>query len=318
MSDEIQSEWKTLGYRYYPLGLAMRQRFGCNVWKVSVDAGFSCPNVDGTVGSGGCIFCNTLSFATSRALHSGETISRQIDEGVKHLRRRYKQSEKFIAYFQPSTNTYAPPSQLETLYKEALQHEEIIGLAIGTRPDVLPDDVLDLLERLAEKTDIQLEIGLQSIHQKSLDFLHRGHDYATFLDAFRRSSGRGLHLGVHLILGLPDETREDIQATAEEIARLRPGYVKLHNLYVVRDTPLAELWKNGGLHLPDLSEYAESVVDFLERLPQETIIERISSEANDDFLLAPDWTDIKHAARNAVDQEFRRRKTYQGRLFSNR
>lgn len=305
-------DWKSQGYRYYPLAPAMRRRFGCPVWKISVDAGFSCPNVDGTVGRGGCIFCNTHSFAPSRALLAGEAISRQIDEGVKRLRRRHRPASKFIAYFQPSTNTYATPETLETMYREAMRHPEIIGLAVGTRPDALPDEVLELLQRLAKETDIQLEIGLQSIYQKSLDFLRRGHDYPVFSDAFRRSSNRGLHLGVHLILGLPGESREDIRETAREIARLRPDYVKLHHLYVVRDTAIAEMYEKGLVRLPTLQEYAETVVDFLEWLPPEIIIERISSETTGDFLLGPAWTDVKHAARNAVEQEFRRRNTFQG------
>lgn len=320
-----QPEWKTLGYRYYPLAVAMRRRFGCNVWKISVDAGFSCPNVDGTVGSQGCIFCNTHSFAPSRKLIEDglpslaarrNSISAQIDEGVKRLKRRHQQAQKFIAYFQPSTNTYGEPEYLEQKYQEALGHPEIIGLAIGTRPDAVPDSVLDLLERLARETDIQLEFGLQSIHRGSLEFLQRKHDYACFRDAWRRASNRGLHLGVHLILGLPGENREAMSETADAMAAIKPDCVKLHNLYVVRETPLAKLWQTGQLRLPDLEEYAEYVVDFLERLPPETIIERISGEATPDFLLAPNWTDIKHVARNAVDREFRRRNTFQSERYA--
>lgn len=305
--------WRSRGYRYHPLGEAMRELFGCNVWKVSVDAGFSCPNIDGRVGRGGCVFCNIASFSPSRRLTGPDvSIGKQIDEGIRQLRRRYGKAKKFLAYFQPSTNTDAPPERLEILYREALEHPEIIGLAIGTRPDALPDDVLDLLARLSERHFLQLEIGLQSIHRKSLDFLNRHYDYATFLDAFRRSRERGLRLGVHLILGLPGEDRRDVLETADEMARLRPDGVKLHNLCIVRNTPLATIWRSENLRLPTLPDYASLVVDFLERMPPKTVVERISGEAANEDLLAPDWARIKHAARNAVDQEFRRRGTYQG------
>lgn len=305
----------------------MRNRFGRNVWKVSVDAGFSCPNIDGTVGQGGCLFCNTSSFAPARRAGQGmrqagspgiKSVREQIDEGIRQLRRRYVKAEKFIAYFQPSTNTHAPRSVLETCYREALEQGNIVGLAIGTRPDALPEPVLDLLETLSVETDLQLEIGLQSIHRKSLDFLRRGHDYATFLDAFRRSRARGLRLGVHLILGLPHEDRSDLLETADQIARLRPESVKLHNLYVARGTGLADLWHRGGLRLPTLQEYAQAVVDFLERIPAEIVVERISGEATDEYLLAPDWSGRKHAARNAIDQEFRRRNSWQGKKIASR
>jgi radical SAM protein (TIGR01212 family) len=294
----------------------MRREFGCAVWKVSVDARFSCPNIDGTIGTGGCIFCNNPSFAPSRRLTSALptklAIAEQLDEGIRLLRRRYK-AEKFIAYFQPSTNTYAAPNYLEQLYRSALSHHEVVGLAIGTRPDTLPDEVLDLLQELSKDHWIQLEIGLQSIHQKSLDFLQRGHDYAAFLDAFHRARQRQIRLGTHLILGIPGEDRNDVLATAKEVARLQPDCVKLHNLYVVRETRLAELWTEGKITLPMLSEYAGLVVDFLEIQSPDLVIERISGEADADYLLAPDWTCIKHAARNAVDQEFRRRNSFQGK-----
>lgn len=302
-----------MGYRYFPLGVSMRHEFGCAVWKVSVDAGCSCPNIDGTIGTDGCVFCNISSFAPSRRFNQPEiSISEQIDNGIRQLRWRYRKAEKFIAYFQPSTNTYLTPTQLEQFCRTALNHPEIVGLAIGTRPDTLPDEILDMLELLSRTAWIQLEIGLQSIHQKSLDFLNRGHDYPVFHDAFRRCSQRNLRVGVHLILGIPGENRNDVLATAHEIARLQPDCIKLHHLYVVRGTLLEKLWQTGKIRLITLEEYAELVVDFLEVLPPNIVIDRISGEADASFLLAPDWTKIKHAARNAIDQEFQRRKSCQG------
>ena len=303
--------WHPQGFRYFPLGLAMWQQFGCNVWKVSIDARFSCPNVDGTVGTGGCVFCNTHSFSPSRRLTPKLSVHDQIAEGIRQLRRRYH-AEKFIAYFQPSTNTYAPVEVLEKLYRSALDHPDVTGLALGTRPDALPENVLELLQQLAQRYWVQIEIGLQSIHQKSLDFLNRGHSYALFLGAFQRVRQRNLRTCVHLILGIPIEDRSDVLATAKAMAALRPESIKLHNLCVVRETKLAEMWSAGRLALPTLSEYAGLVVDFLERQPPDLVVERISGEADADYLLAPDWSGIKHAARNAVDQEFRRRNTFQG------
>ncbi|MDR3181919.1 MAG: TIGR01212 family radical SAM protein [Planctomycetaceae bacterium] len=305
--------WQTLGYRYFPLGLAMRQTFGCNVWKVSVDAGFSCPNVDGTAGTGGCIFCNNAGFAPSRRFVQRYSVTEQLDEGIKRVKRHYQnRAEKFIAYFQPSTNTYGEPAKLNALYREALSHPDVIGLAVGTRPDALPEPVLDVLEQIAAENYLQLEIGLQSIHQKSLDFLQRRHSYQDFLDAYERTKRRGIRTGIHLILGIMGEDRDDLFATAGEVARLKPDCVKIHHLYVVRDTQLAELWTAGKITLPTLPEYAALAADFLERLPADIVIERLSGEADAAYLLAPSWTAIKHAARNAVDQEFRRRNTRQG------
>ncbi|MDR2762699.1 MAG: TIGR01212 family radical SAM protein [Planctomycetaceae bacterium] len=304
---------------YRTLGEAMRRDFGCNVWKVSVDAGFSCPNA-GVDSNGnkraGCIFCNINSFSPSRRLVTGKSIFAQIDEGIIQLKRHYPKAQKFIAYFQPSTNTNAPTKQLESLYKESLKHPEIVGLAIGTRPDSLTDETLDLLAEISQETYLQLEIGLQSIHRKSLEFLNRGHDYETFLDAYNRAKKRNIKIGVHLILGIPNENRNDVIETANEIAKLNPHSIKLHNLYVVRETQLADYWNNGNLKLPTIDEYAEMVVDFLERIPSEIIIDRISSEASAEYIIAPDWSKIKHAARNTINNLFLLRKSFQGKFVT--
>ncbi|MDR1483353.1 MAG: TIGR01212 family radical SAM protein [Planctomycetaceae bacterium] len=304
---------------YRTLGEAMRREFGCNVWKVSVDAGFSCPNI-GVDGNGnvrsGCIFCNVNSFSPSRRLVAGKPIFVQIDEGIIRLKRHYPKAQKFIAYFQPSTNTNAPPEQLETIYNEALKHPEIVGLAIGTRPDVLSDDVIELLAKISREKYLQLEIGLQSIHQKSLDFLNRGHNYATFTDSYYRVKKQKIKTGIHLILGIPNESRDDIIETANAIADLKPESIKLHNLYVVRGTMLADYWNDGKLILPTIHEYAEMVIDFLERIPSDIIIDRISSEADDEYIIAPAWSKIKHAARNVINNLFLLRKSYQGKYYT--
>ncbi|MDR2642991.1 MAG: TIGR01212 family radical SAM protein [Planctomycetaceae bacterium] len=303
---------------YRTLGEAMRREFGCNVWKVSVDAGFSCPNV-GIDGNGnvrnGCIFCDINSFSPSRRFVAGKPILVQIDEGITQLKRHYPKAQKFIAYFQPSTNTNAPPEQLKIIYNEALKHPEIVGLTIGTRPDALPEEVLELLAAISREKYLQLEIGLQSIHQKSLDFLNRGHTYSAFIDSYNRVKKRKIKTGVHLILGIPNENRDDVIETAKEIAYLNPVSIKLHNLYVVRGTRLADYWNDGKLTLPTIDEYAEMVIDFLERIPPEIIIDRISSEATEEYIIAPDWSRIKHAARNTINKLFLLRKSYQGKYY---
>ena len=286
---------------YRSLGQAYREEFGEPVRKVSVNANLPCPNK----ANGGCIFCNETSFSPSKEL-GDVSIPIQIQEGIRRLQFQGK-VQKFIAYFQPGTNTFGPVERLERLYREAMSQPKIVGLAIGTRPDCLAEEVLDLLETLSRETALTLEIGVQSVQDTSLRFLNRGHDFAAIDDAVRRIQRRHIRFGVHLILGLPGETREDRTGTAEKIAQYRPYSVKFHNLYVLKNTKLAELWEQGKVPLPTLEEYAEYVVDFLERLPPETVIERISGEAKEELLLAPDWTARKHAARNAVDQEFRKR-----------
>ncbi|MDR0337651.1 MAG: TIGR01212 family radical SAM protein [Planctomycetaceae bacterium] len=313
---ELIPFWRLLGHDYFPLGVLMRREFGCSVWKVSVDIGCSCPNIDGTVGTGGCLFCNTSSFAPSRRFREPVvSIVEQIDVGIRQLKRRYRHAQKFIAYFQPSTNTHLELEDLERFCRLALGHRDVVGLAIGTRPDALPEEVLEMLGFLSRTAWVQLEIGLQSIHQKSLDFLNRGHDYLVFRESFRRCRRHGFRLGVHLILGIPGESREEVLATAQEMAFLQPDSIKLHHLYVVRETPLEKLWRAGEIRLTTLEEYAGLVVDFLEELPPTVVVERIAGEADALFLLAPEWTGNKHAARNAVNQEFQRRCSFQGRLW---
>jgi len=281
------------------------------VWKVSVDGGFGCPNVDGTVGTGGCIFCNVRSYSPSRRLGLAP-ITDQIDRGIPRLRQRYGVNH-FLAYFQPATNTYAPVRQLRELWEEALRHPDVVGLVIGTRPDCVPDEVLDLLADLSRRTWVSVEYGLQTIHDPSLDWLGRGHRYEAFLDAVRRSRSRGLRIGAHVILGLPCETRDHMLATAREVARLRIESVKIHNLYVAKDTSLARWWTAGEVELPDRDQYVGCVVDFLEEIRPDCVVDRLSAEAAAEYLLAPGWCVDKSAVRAAIEAELRRRDTWQGR-----
>lgn len=305
--------WLQAGLPYYAYGWFLKQKFGCRVHKVSLDGGFTCPNVDGTVAVGGCVFCDNRSFSPSRRLPR-TTIAGQLELGIERLARRYG-AARFIAYFQPGTNTYAPVARLRPLFEQALRHPQVVGLAIGTRPDCVPEPVLDLVSDLARRTYLSLELGLQTIHDRSLDWMNRGHHYDAFLDAMARCRGRGFDICAHVILGLPGETREDMLATAAELARLGVNAVKLHNLYAVHGTPLAEDVATGRVRLLELEEYVPLVVDFIERLPPHCVIERLFGDAPPAMLLAPRWCLDRTRVQRAVQAEFARRATWQGRSF---
>jgi len=305
-------DWRAAGLRYYSCRFFLQQRFGHRVHKVSVDAGFTCPNVDGTVAVGGCTFCDNRSFSPSRRLPR-QGIAGQIQEGIARLRRRYG-CDHFLAYFQPATNTYAAVDKLQRVYREALRQPGVLGLVIGTRPDCVPEEVLRLLEELAQGVYVSVEYGLQTIHDRSLDWMNRGHHYDAFLDAIERSRGRGFEIGAHVILGLPGESHADMMATAQELARLRLDSVKLHHLYVVHNTRLADEVAAGKVQLLGRDEFVRTLIDFLERLPPETVVERLSGDAPPEFLIGPDWCRDKPAVLAAVRQELERRDTWQGRL----
>jgi radical SAM protein (TIGR01212 family) len=312
--------WRASGQRYFSYKAYLRHQFGVRVQRVSVDARFTCPNVDGKVAVGGCVFCNNASFSPSRRPTGGPgprlSIREQIDDGISRLQRRYADCEHFIAYFQPATNTYAPVDRLEELYREALSHPQVIGLAIGTRPDCAGDDVLDLLTDLARTRYVSVEYGIQTIHNRSLDWMNRGHHHDASIDAIHRSRGRGFEIGAHVLYGLPGESREDMQATAQELARLRIDAVKLHNLYVVRNTPLATQVEQGIVAPPTRRDYVTAVVDTLERLPPFTVIQRLGGEAPDKYFLGPTWCLDKSGLLQAIQEELLRRDTWQGKIFS--
>jgi radical SAM protein (TIGR01212 family) len=280
------------------------------VWKVSVDGGLDCPNVDGTVGTGGCVFCNVRSYSPSRR-SGARSITEQIDEAVRRLRRRYG-VEHFVAYFQPGTNTYGPVERLRRLWEEALRHPQVVGLVVGTRPDCAANDALDLLAELSRSTWLTVEYGVQTIHDRSLDWLNRGHRHDASVDAVLRSRQRGLRIGAHVILGLPGESRDDMLATARELARWKADSVKLHNLYVAKDTVLARMLDAGQFKPPARDKYVGCVVDFLERLPPDCVVDRLSADAPGEYLISPDWCVDKAAVRAAVEREFQRRNTWQG------
>ncbi len=300
-------------HRYNSFGRHMKKMFGTTVHKVNVDAGFTCPNRDGTLGVSGCIYCNNDSFRPS-SCKTTLTVSEQIRNGTVHIRKRYK-AEKFLVYFQPYTNTYAPVHELERLYREALKESGVIGLAIGTRPDAVDSEKIAMLESLAREFFILIEYGLQSLYDKSLDFMQRGHDYKTFLEAVELTKDRGIHIGAHIIAGFPTETRDEMLAMAEEISLLDVEFLKIHQLQIIKDTPLEELYKEQPFHTFGYQEYLEFIADFLERLSPEIVLQRLFATAPDSILVAPVWGKNRHQILRDIERTLEKRDTYQGQKF---
>ncbi len=299
--------------RYNAFSHELKRVFGCKVQRISIDAGFSCPNRDGTLDTEGCIYCGghgSGSFGIRRDLG----VVAQLEDGKEVMRRKYR-AHKFIAYFQAYSNTYAPVEVLRTLFDEALDVSEIVGIIIATRPDCLPDDVLDYLAKLSERTYLWLELGLQTSSDSSLKFINRHHDHACSVSAIERAKSRGLRVCVHIILGLPGETKEEMLAMAGELNRLGVDGVKLHLLHVMKGTRLAEMYLQGGVELLDRDSYAGLVCDLLERLDPKILIHRLTGDGGHDNLLAPLWSLKKFEVLNLIDAELARRGTRQGSLF---
>lgn len=306
-------DWISAGHYYYPLNLHLQELFGCRVQKISLDGGFTCPNIDGSVATGGCVFCDNRAFSPSRRVRR-DAITSQIQRGIEGLRRRYE-TEKFLAYYQPGTNTYGPLDKLRALWEIALEDPRIVGLVIGTRPDCVPNNVLDLIDEFAERTFVSLELGVQTIHDSSLDWMNRGHHHDASVEALNRCRDRNFEIGLHIMLGLPGETHEMMMQTARQVADWNVDSVKIHNLYVVHRTELLGQVQSGKVRLLELEEYVELVADFLEQLPPTMVIERISGDAPPNSLVAPQWCLHKGAIKKSLINTFQRRGTRQGSRF---
>jgi radical SAM protein (TIGR01212 family) len=300
--------------RYNAFGPFMRALYGLPVYKVNVDAGFTCPNRDGLVSTGGCIYCNNDSFKPN-ACERTLPVREQINRGMPYLRSRYG-AEKFLVYFQPYTNTYAPTETLERLYREALAIPGVVGLAIGTRPDCVDEEKISLLETLAGDAFILIEYGLQSVHDGTLAFINRGHDYACFKNAVALTAGRGIRIGAHIILGFPTETRADMFATADELSRLPLEFLKIHQLQVVRDTKLAALYAQDPFPAFDYFDYLTMLADFLERLSPDIVIQRLFAAAPEEILIAPVWNKTRSEFLIDLDEVMEQRGSYQGKNYA--
>ena len=291
--------------RYNQFSAYLKNKFGAKVYKITLDAGFSCPNRDGTISTGGCIFCDdggSFSQAHSNLL----SIEEQVNIGAKTLHDRFK-AEKFMSYFQAYTNTYKPVNELEKIYKSALNHPDVVGLSIGTRPDCVEDDKLNLISDIAQDYYTWVEYGLQSIHNKTLKKINRGHDFDCFLKAYERTKEKGINVCTHVIFGLW-ETRDEILETAQKLAELKVDGVKIHMLCALKDTKLA----NKEIDFMSEEEYVNLVCDFLEILPQTTTIHRLAGNGLKKNLIAPRWLGAKLDCLNKIDRELLKRNSYQG------
>lgn len=302
--------------RYYPFSQFLREKFGCKVYKLPVDGGFTCPNRDGKIGYGGCTYCYNPSFSPSILLQKS-SISLQVKYRKALLKRKGKVN-KFLVYFQSYTNTYAKVKILKRLYDEAIQDKDVIGFCIGTRPDCVPDEVLDLIESYAKDYHIWLEYGLQSIHNETLLRIRRGHNFAQFEDAVKRTQGRNIFICVHIILGLPGEVKEDILKTARALAGMGIDGIKLHHLQVIKNTRIAREFSKGEFKVLSPEDYIKLVCDVLELLPARITIQRLVGEVlQDKMLVAPRWNLNKHRILSAIDQELVDRDSFQGSKFKN-
>lgn len=297
-------------HRSYASLLAQKGFAGRRIRKVTLNGGFTCPNLDGTKGRGGCTFCDNRSFSPV-AGSRGIPIPEQLRAGIDFHRDRSR-VDGFIAYFQPFSGTYARVERLESLYRQALAHPDVVGLSIGTRPDCVDARVADLLARLSRETFLTLELGLQSAHDASLRRINRGHGFAEFAQAMDLCAGRGFDLCVHLILGLPGEGPEHFRATAEALRPWRYESVKIHPLHAVRGTVLGEEYLAGKWAPLGSDEYIAALADTLERIPSAVGVQRLSGDAPPGMLLAPLWCRSKDALRAALESEFERRGTWQG------
>lgn len=302
--------------RFNSYGTYLRRRFGCRVSKVNVDGGFTCPNRDGSRGAGGCVYCDNSSFSPSGTV-AKVPIETQMLEGMAYHRQRLG-SEKFIIYFQKYTNTYGPVDKLRDLYHRALSHPDVLGISVGTRPDSLSDDCLDLLTELATRHYVCVELGLQSIDDAILRRINRGHTLAEYLQAVQRLSGRGIALCTHLIYGFPGETRPGFLRTADLLASLPINAVKVHQLHAVLGTRLAEMYRQGEFTPVSHQEYVATVCDFLELLPPQIAVQRLYGSAPEAIRVAPNWGLKNNQMWYSVVNELKRRGTWQGcRLVAN-
>ena len=297
---------------YNDLASHLRAAFGRRVQKISLDAGLGCPNRDGVTGSGGCIYCNARGSGTGAAA-AGLSIADQLAAAKERIRKRYG-TVGFIAYFQSYSNTYAPVERLRALYDQALADPDVLGLAVGTRPDCVPDEVLDLLADYRDRTYLWIEYGLQSANDSTLAAINRGHDVAAFDDALGRTRARDIPVVAHIMLGLPGETPADMLATARFLAARDIQGVKPHLTYVVRGTPLHRMHERGEYTPLTREEYVDAVCDLIARLPRQVVIHRLTGDPHPDELVAPLWALEKNRNLEAIRTALRERGIRQGDL----
>lgn len=301
---------------YRDFGNFLKELFPFKVQKISINAGFTCPNRDGTKGFGGCTYCNNQTFSPEYC-HTEKSVTEQLEEGVRFFSQKYPDM-KYLAYFQAYTNTYDELEKLIAKYEEALSYPDIAGLIVGTRPDCMPDDLLDYFAKLAEKKFVLIEYGLESTLDRTLERINRGHTHAESEDAIRRTAGKGIYTGAHLILGLPGESRKEILHHADILSTLPLTTLKLHQLQLIKNTRMAKEQTEHPewFHLYTADEYIELVIDFIERLNPSIVVERFVSQSPKELLIAPDWGLKNYEFTAKVNKRIFERNTRQGRLFT--
>ncbi len=301
--------------RYNAFSDYQKKTFGERVQKVTVDAGFTCPNRDGSVGKGGCIYCNNDSFNPSYNT-SKNSITKQIEEGITYLKRRYRHNlRKFIVYFQPYSNTYAPLALLKRYYEEALAFEEVIGLTIGTRPDCIDEEKLDYLQSLAKHYDITLEYGLESLSDDTLKRINRGHDVKSFLNALEISKNRSIKICTHLIIGFPWEDKNQWIDSARVLSKLPFDFLKVHHLHIVKNTALALQYKKEPFSLLTPQKYMAILSEFLEYLNPDIVIQRLFGESPPSMLIAPKWGIRNSLLLPMFDDFLKEKDSWQGKRY---
>ena len=304
--------------RYNDLSAYLSAHFPYKVQKISLNAGFTCPNRDGTVGYGGCTYCNNQTFNPAYC-KTEKTVTQQLEEGKQFFARKYPDM-KFLAYFQAYTNTYAELEELKRKYEEALQVSDVVGLVIGTRPDCMPDVLLDYLEELNKRTFLIVEYGVESTDNHTLKRINRGHTFEVAIEAIHRTVDRGIRVGAHIILGLPGEERETLIAQAEILSSLPLTTLKLHQLQLIKGTRMAAEYDENpsDFHLYSADEYIDLVIDYVEHLRPDIVLERFVSQSPKELLIAPDWGLKNHEFTDKVKKRMRERDAWQGKRYNNK
>lgn len=301
--------------RYLNYNTLLRDEFSERVQKLSINAGFTCPNRDGSKGTGGCTYCNNQSFVPEYA-KPVKSVYEQVKEGIDFFDHKYK-AQKYLAYFQSYTNTYDSIENLIEIYEEALKHPKVVGIVVGTRPDCVDDKLLDYFAELNKSYYVMIEYGIESTLNSTLDFINRGHTYEDAEEAIIKTHNKGIRTGAHLILGLPKENREEILNHAKKTSKLPLTILKLHQLQLIKGTKMARQFNENPewFHLMGVEEYIELVVDFLEILNPKIAIERFVSQSPDQLLIAPNWGLKNFEFVHKIEKRLEERDTWQGRLF---
>jgi len=300
--------------RYSDYNTYLRNLYGERIQKITVDAGLTCPNRDGSLSDIGCIYCNSKGCG-SGAFARGQSIKQQIESGKIPMMKKYK-AKKFLAYFQSYSNTYTTAAHMKAMYDQALSCDGVVGMAIGTRPDCVDEQKIALIESYAKNHLVWLEYGLQSVHDITLDLINRGHDYKAFEKAVALTQNRGINICAHIILGLPGEDRAMMLDSAKILGDMGINGVKIHLLYVIKDTPLDRMWQEGNYTPLEQQAYVDLVCDFLERLPQDVIIQRITGDPHASELRTPAWAGRYRETFNMIQHTLEQRDSHQGILYA--